>query len=88
MGSMYIHGLTGLDMKEIGLRIDLMVMENLLTLMVTFMMGNGIKVERKVKAFISTKMVRVIKVIGRMIFSMVLVLKLGVMVPFIKAYIL
>lgn len=81
---MYIHGLIMLDMKEIGCRISLMEMENLLTLMVTFMMGNGAKVEHKAKEFINTEMVRVIKGIGKMIFSMVLVLKLGVMVPFIK----
>ena len=84
MGRMYIYGLMGLDMKEIGLRIDLMEMENLLMLMVTIMMVNGSKVEQKAKVFINTKMVRVLKGIGRMIFSMVLVLKLGVMVPFIK----
>ena len=84
MAIMYIHGLMVLDMKEVGYRIDLMEMENLLMLMVTIMMVNGSKVEQKAKVFINTKMVRVLKGIGRMIFSMVLVLKLGVMVPFIK----
>jgi hypothetical protein len=42
------------------------------------------KVEHKAKVFISIKMVRVLMGIGRMIFSMVLVLKLGAMALFIK----
>ena len=84
MAIIHIRGLMVLDTKEIGFRIGLMEMENFLMLMVTFMMVNGVKVEHKEKVFISTKMVQVIKGIGKMIFSMVLESKLGVMVPFIK----
>jgi len=47
-------------------------------------MVNGAKVEHKEKVFINTKMGLVIRGIGKMIFSMVLELKLGVMVHFIK----
>ena len=44
MGRMYIHGLMWLDMKEIGLRIDLMEMEKEFGLiLVKFIMASGFK---------------------------------------------
>lgn len=82
-----IRGLMGLDMKESGFRVGLMGMAGLFMLMGTFMMVSGAKVGHKAKVFISTKMERVLKGIGKMIFSMVLGLKLGVMAHFIKEFI-